>query len=128
MNITVLENNDFLIDEAVVNKYKFLYIESKFSEEIMEILYSRIGINWAWVSAQDFSKKIINSNLTLEHFKNQFKIYEFIDDISAKKYLKEKYQEDLNNKKILEFNQYQLFWFTNYSKQKNKFGYSRLSK
>lgn len=127
MNITVLENNDFLIDEAVVNKYKFLYIESKFSEEIMEILYSRIGINWAWVGAQDFSKKIINSNLTLEHFKNQFKIYEFIDEISAKKYLKEKYQEDLSNNKILEFNQYQLFWFTNYSKQRKKFEYAQLS-
>lgn len=127
MNITVLENNDFLIDKAVVNKYKFLYIESKFSEEIMKILYSRIGINWAWVRAQDFSKKIINSNLTLEHFKNQFKIYEFIDEISAKKYLKEKYQEDLSNNKILEFNQYQLFWFTNYSKQRKKFEYSQLS-
>jgi hypothetical protein len=124
MNVTVLENNNFLIDGAAVNKYKFLYIESKFSEEIMEILYPRIGIVWTWANAQSFLQNVLNSNFTLEHFKNQFKIYEFIDDISAKQYLKEKSQEDLNNEKILVFNQYQLFWFTNYSKQKKKFGYA----
>ena len=101
MNITVLENNNFLIDEAVVNKYKFLYIESKFSEEIMEILYSRIGMVWTWVNAQSFLQNVVNPNFTLENFKNQFKIYEFTNDISAKQYLKEKSQEDLNNNKIL---------------------------
>ena len=127
MNITVLENNNFLIDEAVVNKYKFLYIESKFSEEIMEILYSRIGMVWTWVNAQSFLQNVVNPNFTLENFKNQFKIYEFTNDISAKQYLKEKSQEDLNNNKILEFNQYQLFWFTNYSKQRKKFEYAKLS-
>ena len=127
MNITVLENNNFLIDEAVVNKYKFLYIESKFSEEIMEILYSRIGMVWTWVNAQSFLQNVVNPNFTLENFKNQFKIYEFTNDISAKQYLKEKSQEDLNNNKILEFNQYQLFWFTNYSKQRKKLEYAQLS-
>jgi hypothetical protein len=124
MNITILENNDFLKDEEVVNKYKFLYIESKFSEEIMQTLYSRIGVIWTWVNARSFLQNVLNSKFTLEHFKNQFKIYEFIDDISAKQYLKEKSQEDLNNEKILVFNQYQLFWFTSYSKQKKKFGYA----
>ena len=127
MNITILENNNFLIDEAVVNKYKFLYIESKFSEEIMEILYSRIGMVWTWVNAQSFLQNVVNPNFTLENFKNQFKIYEFTNDISAKQYLKEKSQEDLNNKKVLVFNQYQLFWFTNYSKQKKNFGYAQSS-
>jgi hypothetical protein len=77
--------------KQLLTNINFYILNQNFQIEIMEILYSRIGMDWIWVKMpKSFSKNVINSNFTLENFKNQFKIYEFIDEISAKKYLKEK--------------------------------------
>jgi hypothetical protein len=131
MNITILENKDFLKNTETVNKYKFLYIEAEFSDKMIEILYSKIGISWRWIHMNNWSNDAKERFLktenfytnSLKNFKSQFKFYEFKDEKSAKKFLEKISKKDSNNK-ILEFNQYQIFWFTNFEKQKQKYGYA----
>jgi hypothetical protein len=131
MNITILENKDFLKNTETVNKYKFLYIESEFSDKMIEILYYKIGISWRWIHMDNWSNDVKERFLqtenfytnSLKNFKSQFKFYEFEDAKSAKKFLEKISKKDLNNE-ILEFNQYQMFWFANFAKQKSKYKYS----
>lgn len=123
MNVTILENKNFLENTEVVNKYKFLYIEAEFSNEIIEMLYYKIGFSWTYVDDK-FNKTENFYAKTFKDFKNQFIIHGFNDEISAKKFLKERSKDNSNNK-IFEFNKYQVFWFASFKKQKKKFGYTR---
>ena len=124
MNITILENKELSKNKEFINRYKFLYIEAKFSEEMLEILYSKIGVSWRSIPT-NFPEREIDTSYTnsLKNFKSQFKIYEFDNEKSAKKFLEKMGEQNFNNK-ILEFNKYQIFWFTNFAKQKQKYAYS----
>lgn len=124
MHVTILKNNNYLKNKKIINKYKFIYIEGKFSYDIMKIFFNMFGFTWKW-KEQEFIKIILETD-TLNNFINQFEIYKFDSEISAKKYLTEKCNTSLEDKMIFNINKYQIFWFLTYKKQKEIFSYTFL--
>lgn len=124
MDITILKNKNYLKNKKIINKYKFMYIEGKFSYEIMQIFFNMFGFTWKW-KEQEFIKIILETD-TLNNFANQFEVYKFDTEISAKDYLIKECRISLEDKIIFDINKYQIFWFLTYKKQKEIFSYTFL--
>lgn len=122
MDITILKNKNYKKNDYIINKYKFICIENKFSEDILNILYNRFGIIWWYLSSLD-KKEIIDLYKNLNEFKKQFEINEFQNELDAKNYLIN--QKNINNNNILEINKYQIFWDINFKKQKLLYSYNK---
>jgi len=117
MNITILKNKNYLLNNYIINKYKFVYIESEFSEEVLYLIYNYFGILWTYTNITTFEKRVTYLYKDQEDFKQQFEIKKFNNNLEAEKYLKNNGVNSLENKYVLELNRYQIFWHLNFIKQ-----------
>jgi len=113
--ITRLQNKNYIdniISPDFIKKYKFIYIESSYKEEMLHMIYGRLCIVWNY---DQKNKKLIHYEYlygTLHDFLHQFNMEEFKDIYSATEFM---YNENtinsyLNMDNILYINKYQLYW------------------
>jgi hypothetical protein len=113
--ITRLQNKNYIentISSDFIQKYKFIYIESNYKEEMFNMIYARLCISWNYDKENKYLMHYKYLYHTLHEFLNQFNIEEFKDIYSATEFM---YNENtinsyLNMDNILYINKYQLYW------------------
>lgn len=113
--ITRLQNKNYIentISSDFIQKYKFIYIESNYKEEMFNMIYARLCILWNYDKENKYLMHYKYLYHTLHEFLNQFNIEEFKDIYSATEFM---YNENtissyLNMDNILYINKYQLYW------------------